>query len=184
MLEKIYDRILFALQFLLHPIRNASVTPSSVTAAKAMVNGIDFTDMSTIVELGPGTGVFTSEILAKATPGTRVILIEIEKRYVDLLRKKFGDIVIVEHASVADLERIVTKHGGRVNLIVSGLPVVIHGVTEKFLESIKRYTDGGTIYRFFSYSPPRVRRIYRDLPVYQVTLALRNVPPLWVYGIN
>jgi len=38
----------------------------------------------------------------------------------------------------------------KVDLIVSGLPVLIPNVTEELLCSIRRYTDQGTIYRFFS----------------------------------
>lgn len=184
MWRKITDGLLFAWHYVRHPLRNASVTPSSRVSARAMLAGIDFSKVQTVVELGPGTGVFTAEILQQCRPGTKVILIEINERYVDLLRKRFQDRVILEHASVSHLDAIVAKHGGKADLIVSGLPVFIPNVTEDLLRSIKRYTETGTTYRFFSYFPPLVARVYRSLPVRRHSFVLFNVPALWVYGIN
>ncbi len=184
MWKKTKDLVLFAWHCLLHPLRNASVTPSSASAAKAMIADIDFSAIKTVFELGPGTGVFTEEVLKRCRPGTQVVLVEIEERYVTLLRKRFGGRVVVEHASVADLERIVGKYGGHVDLIISGLPVMIPGVTEKLLLSIKKYTEQGAIYRFFSYVPPLVKRVYRGLPVQKIAFVLLNLPPLWVYELS
>lgn len=184
MWKKTKDSILFLWNFVRNPMRNASVAPSSATAGRAMIADIDFSTVHTIVELGPGTGVFTREVLRRCKQGARVILIEIDEVYVSLLRARFGDRVTVEHASVSELERIVAKHGGKVDLIISGLPVVIPGVTEKLLQSIKEYTDGGTIYRFFSYVPPLVKRVYRGLPVQKIAFVLLNLPPLWVYEVS
>ena len=163
---------------------HASVTPSSVRAAEAMVANIDFSGVKTIFELGPGTGVFTERILKYCKQDTKIVLVEIEAKYVAFLRKRFGDRVFVEHASVADFEALIEKHGGRVDLIISGLPVVIPGVTEKLLNVIRKYVEQGAIYRFFSYVPPLVKRVYKRLPVEQISFVPLNFPPLWVFGIN
>lgn len=184
MWRKTKDSVLFLWNFLRNPMRNASVTPSSAFAARAMIANVDFSTVNTVVELGPGTGVFTDEILRRCALGTKIILIEIDGAYVSLLRNRFGDRVTVEHASVAELESIVTKHGGHVDLIISGLPVMIPGVTEKLLASIKKYTDKGTRYRFFSYVPPLVRRVYRELPVQKKAFVPLNFPPLWVFEVH
>ena len=50
--------------FIKQPKVNASITPSSKRAARAMIKDIDLSKMKFVVELGPGTGVFT-DILAK-----------------------------------------------------------------------------------------------------------------------
>ncbi|MSU55942.1 MAG: methyltransferase domain-containing protein [Candidatus Taylorbacteria bacterium] len=184
MWKKTKELVLFAWNCVIHPMRNASIVPSSAKAAEAMVAGIDFTKIRTVVELGPGTGVFTEELLKRCILGTKVVLVEIEEKYVALLQERFGDKVIVEHASVADLETLIGKHGGRVDLIVSGLPVLIPSVTETLLVSIKRHTERGTIYRFFSYVPPLVKRVYRGLPVQKIAFVLLNLPPLWVYELS
>lgn len=180
-----YEKLQFALQYLLHPFRNASVTPSSAFAARAMVSGIDFSQIEVIVELGPGTGVFTDEILKQCKPETKIILIEIEESYVALLREKFGSRVIVEQASAHLLETIVAKHTDKkVGLIISGLPVHLPAVKKALFAAIEKYTEAGAYYRFFSYLPPLVKHEYRELPIRKLSFVLRNVPPLWVYGIN
>ena len=180
-----HEKLQFALRYLLHPFRNASITPSSVSAAKAMLAGIDFSQVEVVVELGPGTGVFTAEILRQCKPETTVILIEIEESYVKLLREKFGSRVIVEQASAHLMETIVAKNTDKkVGLIISGLPVRLPAVKEALFASIKKYTEAGAYYRFFSYLPPLVKHEYRELPVRKLSFVLRNVPPLWVYGIN
>lgn len=179
------DKLQFALQYLLHPFRNASITPSSTFAARAVVAGIDFSVIDVVVELGPGTGVFTEEVLKNCKSETKIILIEIEEAYVKLLREKFGERVIVEQGSAHLIEAIVAKHTDKkVGLIISGLPVRIPAIKDALFASIKRYTDAGTRYRFFSYVPPLVRREYRGLPIQKLSFVLRNFPPLFVYGIN
>ena len=179
------EQLQFALRYLLHPFRNASITPSSAFAARAMIAGIDFSNIEVVVELGPGTGVFTEEILKHCKPETKIILIELEESYVTLLRGKFGKRVIVEQGSAHLIEAIVAKHTDKkVGLIVSGLPVYLPVIKDALLVSIKRYTDAGTRYRFFSYVPPLVAREYRGLPIRKLSFVFRNFPPLWVYGIN
>lgn len=176
--------LLFAWNFFRNPIRNASLLPSSKSASELMLTGIDFSKVNTLVELGPGTGVFTAEILRKARPGTRIILIELEASYINPLRQQFGEQVIVEQANANQMEQILAKHGiDRVDLIVSGLPYTISN-KEQLLDSILKVTGQGTIFRFFTYFPPIMKRVYHRLPVRKIAFTPSNFPPLWVYGIN
>ncbi|MDO8620235.1 MAG: rRNA adenine N-6-methyltransferase family protein [bacterium] len=179
-------KLQFALNFLLHPVRNASLVPSSHFASKAMLLGIDFSSVQTVVELGPGTGVFTEEILKRCKPDTKVLLIELEKDYITLLEKKFGNRVLLENASAHLLDAILLKYGiAKVDLIVSGLPFSLpHEVKEKLFASLGEHTSRGTHYRFFTYNPPLMKRVYAGLPIRKISFVSRNLPPLWVYGIN
>ena len=56
------DRWSFLVNFVKHPLRNASVAPSSRIAARNMLRGIDVKALTHVVELGPGTGSFTREL--------------------------------------------------------------------------------------------------------------------------
>ena len=56
------DRWSFLVNFVKHPLRNASVAPSSRIAARNMLRGIDVNALTHVVELGPGTGSFTREL--------------------------------------------------------------------------------------------------------------------------
>ncbi len=179
------ERRLFALNFLRNPLQNASLVPSSRAAARAMLSGIDFSHIDTVIELGPGTGVFTEEIVRRSKPDTKIVLLELEASYVHALRKKFGVRLTVEHTSAHALESVLQKHRiGHVDLIVSGLPTYPHVITKEFVSMLKKHTDRGTIFRFFTYIPPLMKRIYKDLPVEKRTFTFKNFPPLFVYGIH
>lgn len=183
--DKTKEHILFGVNFLKNPLRNASVIPSSVWARRAMLKNINFRSVHSIVELGPGTGTFTEEIIRRSKPGTKIILIEIEKSYVRLLRKKFGKRVIVENSSAHLLDEVLAKHGlERADLIISGLPFPPEKIKKQIFRSIRRQTDQGTIFRFFTYMPPVIKKVYKTLPIKKLFFVPRNFPPLWVFGIN
>ncbi|MBI5220994.1 MAG: hypothetical protein HY978_04155 [Candidatus Liptonbacteria bacterium] len=176
--------LLFSWNFLKNPTRNASLVPSSARASRQMLEKIDFSKIQTIAELGPGTGVFTQEILKRCRPDAKLILIEIERSYIIPLRRQFGHRAIVEHASAHLLESILNKYGiPQVDLIVSGLPFSV-SERETLLNSIQKLTDQGAIFRFFTYLPHIVKWAYHALPVRKIAFVTGNFPPLWVYGIN
>ena len=95
------EKLIFLKQFILNPLQNASITPSSKKSSRAMLAGIDFSKIQTVVELG--LGCFTEELLNQVQPGTNVILIEIQKDYIQILEKKYGD---------------------RVTIMINGIPVI------------------------------------------------------------
>jgi len=179
------ERALFLFNFLKNPLRNASVIPSSKEASGAMMMGINWEKVNTIVELGPGSGTFTREILARCKPETKIVLIELENSYVDLLRYKFGDRVKVVHASAHLLEEIIEELKlPAADLIISGLPFLTRHLNQLIFQSIQHQTDKGAIFRFFTYMPPAMKMVYRGINLRKVAFVWKNIPPMWVYGIN
>jgi len=96
------------------------------------------TDMS-ILEIGPGDGALTHELLAR---GYQVTAIEIDERMVQILQEKFAaeiesNQLTLTHADVMeyDLEDFYKKTDGRYAL-VANIPYYITGmIMRKFLES-------------------------------------------------
>ncbi len=66
----------FFLQAIKHPLSVGAVAPSSQNLSKLMLDHADLPAASGVVELGPGTGVFTREILAQLESGVPFIGIE------------------------------------------------------------------------------------------------------------
>lgn len=148
-----------------------------------MLKGIDFSKIKTVVELGPGTGVFTKQIIEKSLPNTKIILIELEPSYIADLKEQFGSKVAVENTDANSLENVLKKHGiKKVDLVVSGLP--FEAVNFELIETLTKLTEAGTIFRFFTYIPPAIKRVYRGLPIKVKFFVFRNIPPLWIYGVN
>jgi len=179
------ERSLFLLNFLKNPLRNASVIPSSKAAGRAIVSGIDWDKVQTVVELGPGNGTFTHELIARSKPGTHIILIELEETYVDLLQRKFGNRVTVVHDSAHRMNEILQDlHLSKADLIVSSLPFLQKQISRLIFAAILEQTKHGAAYRFFTYMPPVMKWFYRGLPLHKVKYVFSNIPPMWIYGIN
>jgi phospholipid N-methyltransferase len=179
------DHALFALNFLRRPAINASIVPSSRYAGAALIDKVDFQQIDTIVELGPGTGAFTKVVLSRCKPDAKMILIELEASYIAPLQEQFGSRVSVEHTGAHRLDSVLEKHGiEKIDLIISGLPFLPDETKGEFAESLLRQTDQGAIYRFFTYMPPIMKRVYADLPLRKKSFVPLNFPPMWIYGIN
>jgi len=179
------EKALFFKNFIKNPLRNASVIPSSKAATKAILKGIDFKKIDVIVELGPGSGVFTKEIIAQAKPTTKIVVIELEETYLSILKNKFGNRIVLENTSAHLLNEVLEKHNiNKVDLIVSGLPFLKGEIKKKVDETIVDFANNGTIYRFFTYMPPIMKKVYKEMPIEKKNMEIKNIPPFWVYGMN
>ncbi len=183
---KLSNNAYFFWNFIKNPLKNASITPSSKSASIAMFDGIDFSKIRTIVELGPGFGEFTKTYIDKIHPDTKVILFEIDDIYVQYLQNEFGNKVIIEHSSAHLMNEKLPLLGiEKVDLIISGLPFAIEkNIFKDIKKAIKEKTDEGTILRYFTYMPFIMKKYYTDLPTSKQRFVLKNVPPMWIYGIN
>lgn len=95
----------------------------------------DVHNVSSVIEIGPGAGTLTQELLAE---GKKVVCVERDPRFVGLLREQFGDeprLEIVEgdalHVSFADIVHL--KRTGERYAVVSNLP---YEITTPFLWKI------------------------------------------------
>ena len=61
----------FILEYIKHPRKIGAVAPSSRCLSRKMMKPIDFSSAEVIVEYGPGTGSFTSELIAGRKPNSR-----------------------------------------------------------------------------------------------------------------
>ena len=179
-------RLAFLLNFLRHPLRNASVVPSSRLASRSMLEGLDLSAMRYVVELGPGTGCFTQELLERLPAQCHVLVIELDEGYVADLNARFGDRFEVVQASAHKLDALVEERGWpRVDLILSGLPFVLpEPVKQRLFSSILRRTEKGTVYRFFTYMPPIMKKHYVGFSLRLVRYVPANFPPMWIYSVN
>jgi len=179
-------RLSFLGNFLKHPLRNASVAPSSRIAARNMLRGIDLEKLTHVVELGPGTGSFTQELYARLPEGCQVLVIELDAGYVANLRARYGDRFDIVQASAHEMESLVKERGWpAVDLIVSGLPFTLpKSVKASLWGSLQAMTRTGTVYRWFTYMPPIMKWHYRGFDMRLVRRVWANLPPMWIYSVN
>ncbi len=116
---------MFITKFIKDPASVGAIAPSSQRLAAAMVGRIDFARARAIVELGPGTGVFSAAVLAgirRTGSATRFLAIERDREFATALAARLG-VAHVAHGDAADLARLCAAHGiADVDYVVSGLP--------------------------------------------------------------
>ncbi len=182
---KIQEKALFFSNFIKNPLTNASVIPSSKRASKKILENIDFSKINSVLELGPGNGIFTGEIIKRCKPDTKIVLIEIEDSYIKILKRKFGKRIIIENTWAHNMADVLDKHNiNPVDLIISGLPFSGDENKKDLNNAILEQADQGAIYRFFTYMPGFMKKAYKDMPIEKYNFVFRNIPPMWIYGIN
>ena len=120
------DLSLFFGKFLRHGTKIASLAPSSPWLSRATIRNVDWANARAVVELGAGTGPITRAIAERAHPDCRVVVMERDHDFAQILKDRFGgrpNFDVIE-GDCRDLAAILAERGiGRVDAVVSGLPV-------------------------------------------------------------
>ena len=184
----------FLRKFLRDPKDVASVWPSSRFLARAMLRGVALQPGDAVVELGPGTGSFTQEIvrLLDRTTGSGYLGIDRDPEFVAVLRARFPHLEFVE----ADADTLAAQLAARPHLrpraVVSGLPLVAmpKPLVTAMLETIREALLPGGTFRTFSYAHTVVnpaswwlrRQMRAVFPHFVVRgPVVRNLPPALVF---
>lgn len=116
--------LLFARNFLKHPLMLGSVIPSSRFLIREMLKPVDWNRAKVFVEYGPGVGNITAEILARMPADGRLIAFELNPDFVEFLPKVLPDPrLIVLHRSAADVGVALRELGlDGADYIISGIP--------------------------------------------------------------
>lgn len=186
------DRARFLAAFVRRPFETGSITPSSEHLAAAMVEGMEIPNADTVVELGPGTGIFTRAIASRLKPDAQFLCFEINREMADSLSRRFPRAHVVND-SVENLGHYL-KAAGRasVDTAISGLPWAIFAPDqqERLLDAAVSALRTGGRFATFAYShaawlPParRFRALLdsRFRVVETSTVVWRNLPPAFVY---
>lgn len=175
----------FLIGFLRHPKSVGSVVPSSRALTRRIAACGDAASARTVVELGPGTGVVTSELLRAMPRDGKLLAIELNRSFATLLQRTIDDprLHIVE-GRAADIHRSLAEAGVRgADLVVSGIPFSTMPFDEA-TSTLRAIADvlhpGG---RFVAYQVRgHVRRLAE--PIFGAPdeeLELWNVPPMRVF---
>lgn len=177
-------------EFLRHPLLTGAVAASSPALAHRMTDGIGLERARTVVELGPGTGVFTDAILRRVAPDTRVVAIEVNGHLADRLARRYrGAGVEIVHGDATDLASLVS---GPVDAIVSGLPwtVMAEPIRRQVLDAMTSVLTPAGVFTTFAYAhaawTPPGRRFAGEIKQRFGTtgtsrVVWRNLPPAFVH---
>lgn len=182
------DTLSFFRAWVANPLQVAAITPSSAALADLITREIS-PDSAPVLELGPGTGVFTRALLARGLRECDLTLVEHGAEFANLLEHRFPA-ASVRWMDAARLAREDLFEGVPAGAVVSGLPLLsmkprkVMGVLAGAFGCLRL---GGAFYQF-TYGPncPVPRRVLDRLGLKAVRIgrALANVPPAAVYRIS
>ncbi|MHC2438137.1 class I SAM-dependent methyltransferase [Bradyrhizobium sp. USDA 4451] len=183
-----HDLLSFFTAWMAAPGRVGAIAPSGTALAELITRDIT-ANTGPVLELGPGTGAFTYQLLKRGVRQQDLTLIEYGSDFMRLLQLRFpGARVLWMDAARLASERL--YDGAPVGAVVSGLPLLnmsprkvmaIVGGAFSYLR------PGGAFYQFTYGMRCPVRRPILDRLGLRATLvdrAILNVPPAAVYRLT
>lgn len=182
----------FLREFFTQPAVVGAIAPSSRGLTRKMVEWIDWPQARHVIEYGPGTGVFTGQILAEMQPGTKFFAIELSSSFVSLLAQSYPQ-ARVHQDSVANVKAICEREGmPQVDAILSGLPWAAFSSADQtaYMDAMMTVLRPGGQFVTFAYLQglllPAGRRFKQQLHRYfshveRSSTAWANLPPAFVY---
>lgn len=167
------------------PRNTGAIFPSGPILAKTMASAIDPRGDGPVLELGPGTGVFTKALLERGIAPERLILIEFNGDFVRFLRQRFPGVTVI-HASAFDLAKLWKERNlPPIAGIVSGLPLLNFPrdlCQQLIADSLDLLQPGGQYVQFTYAQRPSVPAP-RGAEVNLLKRVWLNVPPasVWIY---
>lgn len=179
------DAVQFLRAWIADPRRVASITPSS-SALAALITSEISAETTPVIELGPGTGVFTRALLARGVPPERLLLVEREAKFAAMLQERFPGVGVLA-MDATDLGRVELFGGEPARAVVSGLPFLsmparsIMGVLDGCFAHL---SADGAFYQFtYGARCPVPRLILERLGLKSLRIGrtFSNFPPATVY---
>jgi phospholipid N-methyltransferase len=177
--------IAFLRGFLERPKEVGSIIPSSRWMERRITRTAEIATSKIIIELGPGTGGTTKALLHAMPPDAKLLAIEINPGFCELLTNTINDPrLIVHHGSAADIPEALAKHElDAPDVVLSGIP--FSTMPKEIGLSILRASKASlapngrfVAYQFRDVVHTLGKQVFGNA---SVQLELLNMPPMRVY---
>lgn len=184
--------LVFLRQFLLHPKETGAVAPSSSALAETITEAANLGAAKCVVEIGPGTGVFTERILKKIPADCIFFAIESNPDFVAATKKRCHGARVYERSAV-EMQKCLAENGVvACDAVVCGLPWSIFDeqLQEQIMNAIAANISPHGRFVTFAYLQgawlPSGRSFARLLKKHFVRVSKskivwKNLPPAFVY---
>lgn len=168
------------------PLAVGAVAPSGRPLARYVAREV--APGHRVVELGPGTGIVTREILARGVLPSDLVLVERCEGFAEHLEREHPAVTVLRGDATEPQERLLPLKG-TVDLVVSGLPLVLFSREQKerlLAECFGLLRERGAMIQF-TYGgrcPVGRRELERQgLVARCIGFIALNMPPAFVYRI-
>jgi phospholipid N-methyltransferase len=185
---KLRDARVFYRAWIRSPLRVGAIAPSSCGLGDLITSKITVAS-APILELGPGTGVFTRALLARGIPENRLTLVECDPGFAHILQVLFPAARVLS----MDAARLGAAHlfdDERVGAVISGLPLISMTARKRMAilnAAFRQMRPGAGLYQFTYGLRCPVPRSVLDrlgLKAKRMGTVFGNIPPASVYRIR
>jgi phosphatidylethanolamine/phosphatidyl-N-methylethanolamine N-methyltransferase len=185
---RLNDEMRFIRSWIEKPLTMGAVTPSSKQLARTMARYVDRDGDGPVIELGPGTGPVTEALLAHGVEEKRLVLLEFNPQFCQLLEKRFPQATVVQADAYRLRESLGSVARHEAAAVVSGLPLMTKPLRARMRllrESLALLQSNAPFVQFTYAVVPPIPKL-SGVKVEASERIWRNMPParVWVYRQN
>jgi phosphatidylethanolamine/phosphatidyl-N-methylethanolamine N-methyltransferase len=178
--------MLFLKYFFKSTKHTGAIAPSSPFLARKIVDRSKIGEAKTIIELGPGTGAITKEILERMPENCNLWTFEINKDFIGHLEKKYPKARHI-HADISDLKKVLEENKvGHVDAIISGIPFASlkNSECDGMMSEIDSVMSEDSRFVLFTYSPMKFKTFFSWFRKVDLSYVPINLPPAHVLTLG
>jgi phosphatidylethanolamine/phosphatidyl-N-methylethanolamine N-methyltransferase len=168
------------------PLQVGAIAPSSAALARAIANEVDVDSIGPVIELGPGTGAVTEALVEHGILPDRLVLVEFNPVFCEMLRARYPKALIVEGDAYDLIQHLETCPISAASAVVSGLPLYARTVERRvslLRQAFKLLAPGAPFIQFtYAVTSPIPRQTPKVISHGSTRIWL-NLPParIWTY---
>jgi phosphatidylethanolamine/phosphatidyl-N-methylethanolamine N-methyltransferase len=184
--KKFDEEIRFFKGMMQGPKTVGAIVPTSSVTAKRMASVIDVKSELPVLELGPGTGVITKQILARGVAPEKIVSVEYSEDFYRRLVEDYAGVNFI-HGDAFDLKTSLGAFADQTfDCVISAVPMLSFPMEARIqlLEDLlSRIPEGRPVIQI-TYGPvsPVIAKPDR-YHIQHFDFVVRNIPPaqLWIY---
>ena len=162
--------------------------PTSSYTGKSMASHIDLHSRLPVLELGPGTGSVTREILARGLQPSRLMAVEYSEVFASLLKSRHPSVQILQ-GDAFELDAVLKDKGQtRFDCIICGIPLLNFAPEKRseFVMAMLGRVAPGRPFVQVTYGPLCPVPIIGGVQARRAEVVFRNLPPshIWTFRQN
>lgn len=184
--KKFDEEIRFFKGMMQGPKQVGAIAPTSSITARKMASVVDVTSGLPVLELGPGTGVITKQILARGVQPEKIVSVEYSRDFYERLVEDYAGVNFI-HGDAFDLEKTLGALAGQTfDSVISAVPLLSFPMEARIRlidDLLSRIPAGRPVVQI-TYGPvsPVIAKPDR-YHIQHFDFIVRNIPPaqLWIY---